>query len=250
MSVKIKAKRKRPELWGVWRGIKKRCYNENHQAYHNYGGRGIKVCDRWLNDYKQFESDMSPRPNGYEIDRIDNDGDYEPGNCRWVTRQKNSANRRDNVNLTANGKTQSQRAWADELNVASTTISRRIKKGQDFQWVYNHLRYNKKQPVLLTANGKTKNQDEWCKELGISNATSIYWLEKGKDFQWIYDRFSKKTPHRSKPYELIIDGVAKNQSEWSKELGVSQSAISYRLSKGESFQEIYNRFSSKEIANA
>lgn len=71
-----------------------RCYNKNVPHYHRYGGRGIKVCARWLESYKHFIADMGIPEHGLEIDRIDNDGDYEPGNCRWTTRtinQRNSA---------------------------------------------------------------------------------------------------------------------------------------------------------------
>ena len=71
-----------------------RCSNPNVPHYHRYGGRGIKVCDRWLESYKHFIADMGLPAHGLEIDRIDNDGDYEPGNCRWTTRlinQRNSA---------------------------------------------------------------------------------------------------------------------------------------------------------------
>lgn len=75
----------------TWEGIKQRCNNPNASDYKNYGGRGIKVCDKWL-DFKNFYSDMGDRPKGLEIDRIDNDGDYTPENCRWITHKDNCRN--------------------------------------------------------------------------------------------------------------------------------------------------------------
>ena len=73
-----------------WSEMKRRCYNDNFKGYHRYGGRGIKVCDEWITDFQAFYDYMGPRDKGYSIDRIDNDGNYEPGNVRWVTRSENT----------------------------------------------------------------------------------------------------------------------------------------------------------------
>lgn len=81
-------------MYGIWRGIIKRCYHVNRRYYNDYGGRGIKVCDRWKNDFWKFVEDMSPRPENYYLDRIDVNSNYSPENCRWVTQSQNSMNRR------------------------------------------------------------------------------------------------------------------------------------------------------------
>jgi hypothetical protein len=85
-------------LYSTWMGIRKRCYNPNHHNYRNYGERGIKMCDRWFNSFLSFVDDMGDKPTpSHTIDRIDNDGMYEPSNCKWSTMKEQAANKRPPV---------------------------------------------------------------------------------------------------------------------------------------------------------
>lgn len=78
--------------------MKARCTNRNHEAFADYGGRGISVCERWLHSFENFLADMGERPTGTTLDRIDVNGHYEPSNCRWATGSQQQRNRRDNAN--------------------------------------------------------------------------------------------------------------------------------------------------------
>lgn len=93
------------KLHRVWCAIIQRCTNPNCKAYKNYGARGITICERWRNSFEAFAEDMGPGKKGWTIERVVNDGNYEPGNCVWATRVRQARNKRDNRIITVNGKT-------------------------------------------------------------------------------------------------------------------------------------------------
>jgi hypothetical protein len=121
-------KTKTPEFV-LWQGIKERCANPKHKAYKNYGGRGITVCSRWL-DFQNFYDDMCPRPNkDLQIDRIDNNKGYSKENCRWVSRQENFRNKRNNSIVTLHGKAMTATEAAEITGLTLSGVLHRKKAG-------------------------------------------------------------------------------------------------------------------------
>lgn len=114
--------------------MRARCRNPKHIDFQNYGGRGIKVCDRWLHSFENFLADMGERPPGMSIDRHPNkDGDYEPGNCRWATPTEQARNTRRNRMITIEGKTACISEWSEESGVSTALIWHRLNKGWEPQ---------------------------------------------------------------------------------------------------------------------
>ena len=115
----------------IYRKMKQRCFNTNYKEYHYYGGRGITVCDEWLGKDGFINFYNWAMENGYSdeltIDRINVDGNYCPENCRWATPLEQGNNKRNNINITINNKTQTLAQWCRELGLRYTTILRRIK---------------------------------------------------------------------------------------------------------------------------
>jgi hypothetical protein len=111
-----------------WAGMMTRCTNERTSAYKDYGGRGIKVCTRW-HDFTNFLADMGVRPEGTSLDRIDNNGNYEPSNCRWATRREQNNNSRHNIVVTVGGESKTVKQWARALGLPYPTLLWRVNHG-------------------------------------------------------------------------------------------------------------------------
>lgn len=113
-------------LYIAWKAMKYRCDNIKYKHYDNYGGRGIKVCERWY-ELTNFIEDMYPTfSKGLEIDRTDNNGNYEPENCKWVTHTENNNNKRDNRRVEYNGEIKTVKQWSDYLQINYSTLQRRL----------------------------------------------------------------------------------------------------------------------------
>lgn len=110
-----------------WHMMKQRCSNPNNKQYKDYGGRGILLCERWV-DFSNFLADMGERPENMTLDRIDNNGNYEPSNCRWATRKQQQRNMRTNTIWTHNGISKCVTEWAEDLGCEPHTLFERVNK--------------------------------------------------------------------------------------------------------------------------
>jgi len=161
--------------YSIWVGMIYRCQHVQFAGYHNYGGRGIRVCDRWRR-YEDFLEDMGRRPTKrHSLDRIDNNGNYEPGNVRWATRSQQMRNTRRSRNLTYNGKTMTVVEWAELLGWSDKLLEGRLRLG----WAVDRIltepptRHGPKNPrqELVRYDGRAMTVAAWAKEIGVNPIT-------------------------------------------------------------------------------
>lgn len=127
-------------LYGTWFQMITRCENPNSKHYDRYGGRGIKVCEEWHDFWKftEWSNSVGGRPRGYTLDRINNDGNYEPSNCRWANWRTQKTNTSSNVFLEYNGVRKTMIEWCEELNIHPHTLQNRIKRGWSIEKALIH----------------------------------------------------------------------------------------------------------------
>lgn len=120
----------RHPLYDTWMNMIKRCYEEDNPAYKRYGGRGIKVCERWIKSPENFINDIGDKPSDeYTLDRKDNDKDYSPENCRWATREEQANNTRSTIFLEYNGQKKTMTEWGRITGFGRRTITTRYDRG-------------------------------------------------------------------------------------------------------------------------
>lgn len=169
----------RTPLQNRWKGMKDRCNNPNHISYKNYGGRGIKVCEEWQSfDAFKTWAIKSGYKRELTLDRIDVNGNYEPSNCRWVSRKVQAVNRRNNRIISVDGEAKTLSEWAEESGICQTTIRGRIEYGWDVEQAVKSK--PQKHPTLtLTLNEETHTVNEWVKITGLSKATIYGRIKSG-----------------------------------------------------------------------
>ena len=149
-----------------WDSMIQRCTNPRATNWRLYGGRGIQVCQRWLNSFEAFFDDMGPRPAGMTLDRIDCDGHYEPGNCRWATVVQQGNNRRASKRIVVEGVSKTVAEWARDTGIAYNTLLGRLAAGMDPASAVSTAA--KPAYRMLSYGGRTMNLSEWAVALGVT----------------------------------------------------------------------------------
>lgn len=160
--------------YNTWKGIVGRCHDPNNKYFDRYGGRGITVCDRWRESVQAFLDDMgAPPAKGYSLDRIDNDGNYEPANCRWATAREQNRNQRTNRYVTAFGERLLLCEWAERNGIPSTRIWTRITElgwtPEDAVSVTERCRARGRR--FIEALGQRLTLAEWARRTGLVRET-------------------------------------------------------------------------------
>lgn len=155
----------------IWKSMIQRCHNPRGKSFHDYGARGIVVCDEWRGSFMAFLRDMGPIPDGdYSIERKDNSRGYNPDNCVWATRDVQARNKRNNRVISCHGQTKTLAEWSQVTGINYRIIGRRLDRG----WTPEDALGKPVRPtrfIVLSHNGMTMNLYAWSKFLGIGFST-------------------------------------------------------------------------------
>lgn len=165
-------------LYTIWCAMKQRCYYKNSIEYYRYGGRGIRVCEEWLNDFQAFYDWAIA--NGYRddlsIDRINPDGNYEPSNCKWSTPEEQANNKSQNIRITVNGETHTPAEWSRITGANPNNIRDRIHRGYAPEEAIKNTNNNLH---IITINGESHTIKEWGEKNNINQSTILHRLKRG-----------------------------------------------------------------------
>lgn len=179
------------KIYKVWHGMLTRCNDHSHSGFHRYGGRGIEVCSEWVS-FKSFVNwaILSGYDQSYSLDRIDNNGNYEPSNCRWADRKTQSRNRENNVFYEYGGERKTIPEWAEIYDLKVITLACRLNR---MGWSIERalLERPSKKDGLYSANGETKHLKDWAKIIGIKPEALYLRMRRGKTLEDIVNKMRK-----------------------------------------------------------
>ena len=218
--------RRKDTLYRTWQRMRGRCKNPNDDAYPHYGGRGISVCKRWDESFDAFVEDMVERPGGLTLDRKDNDGNYEPGNCRWATAKEQANNKRNSRMLTFKGRTQSLAQWTDDVGMAQATVYGRLARGWSTRKALTVSTLSN-EPTTIVFRGEEKTLREWSDLFGVKKRTILDRLRLGWNIE---DAITGASRRPDTPIEF--DGKTQTVTEWAAEYDISRTTLLYRIRRG------------------
>ena len=203
-----------------------RCEDPTHMAYHNYGGRGIKIHPD-MRDFIGFLKHMGVRPSmDHSIDRIDNNGDYEPGNCRWATRKEQAVNKRNSLVINYKGESGDIHFWAIKTGIKEGTLRYRLDNGWALEEAMGDKERHACNKKWIEYNGRCLSISEWSKEIGISESVIRRRLHEGLPMDKVF-----MTDNARYRYVEVF-GERMSLQECCKRYGITPSALRHRLDRG------------------
>lgn len=219
-------------IYHIWNGIKDRCNRPTNHAFKYYGGRGITLCDAWLD----FEAFMSwAFSHGYDtnltIERIDVNGNYEPENCKWISLPDQAMNTRKTHYITIGEETLPLTMWEKRKGHSKGLINGRLRRGFSEEDAVNLPKLKKQALRYITFKGKKQTVAKWSKELGIPSATIRRRIDV---LGWSEDKALSCMAGKERERDVILeyDGKKLNMTEWSKLTGIAHKTISERIKRG------------------
>ena len=222
-----------------------RCYNPKNKWYKHYGGRGITVCDEWLNDKEAFYkwAIENGYKQGLEIDRKDNNSEYSPQNCHWVTRAQNTNNREITLFITYKGETKPLAEVAEENHINPRVLYNRIfLNGWDVDKAVETPSLFKRKRKLITYNGETHDIYEWSKITGIKAGTIQGRLREGKPLEEVFDnrQWNFSSAEKSKGgIQVEYKGKTQSLRAWSRELNLDYKKTRDKYKQGFPLDEVF-----------
>lgn len=216
------------KLYYVWNAARSRCFNPKDKGYKNYGGRGVTMCDEWANDFGSFQ--QWAYQNGYEedkgltIDRIDNNGNYCPENCRWVDQMTQCNNMRRNVYVTYMGKRQTLAQWARELNRQYESLRDSYYNGTFPPTKENAHRLRNK---LIEYQGKRLTMKQWAEELNVDYSSIKHRVKRGTFPP------TEENAHKRRNKLITYKGKSLTMNQWANELGITYNALKNKVYRGQ-----------------
>lgn len=218
-------------IYNIWHNIIERCCNKKDHNFKNYGGRGIKVCDEWLNKENGFMNFYNwSVSHGYRknltIDRKNVNGDYNPINCRWATAKQQARNRRNNKLITYKGETKTLTEWCEIYGISGTTVNERLKRYWSIEKAFETP--TEGQNIQYTYKGESKTMSEWASIYDLP-----YDIVKARlnQYHWPIEEVLNTPIGESKRHNRMITykSITKSLPEWSKEYNITCKTLWRRL---------------------
>jgi hypothetical protein len=218
-----------------WSSMIVRCEDTSHVAYHNYGGRGIKI-DQELRTFEGFLKYLGERPTKeHTLDRIDVNGNYEPGNVRWATRKEQSTNKRNTINIRVGEESGDLNYWHEKTGISKGALHYRISKGWTPEQVLGLAVRPRSRTIYIEYRGRRLSTYEWSKEIGVSASVIKQRLREGRPIDEVLSGNNQKIIY------LEALGERLTLAEWSKRTGLPVGTLRHRIYRNWNPHDVVSR---------